>query len=78
MEEPRKHCKQNARYCCFYKRIEININQSEFALHNDNDYLIKLYFLYNENIENKESSNLVSLSEFSKFQNKEIIIVGLK
>ena len=60
------------------KKIEIDINQSEFALHNDHQYLIKLYSLYIENRAKKEPSKVISIKEFLKLQNEKILQAGLK
>ncbi len=57
---------------------EININQIELALHNDNNYLKKLYSIYENKLEEKENLNIVRLSEFSNSDNKEIFKVGFK
>ena len=59
------------------KKHAININQIEFSLHNDNKYLKKLFSIYDTDLENKELSNILSLSEFSNIENKEIFKVGL-
>ena len=56
----------------------ININQIEFSLHNNNKYLKKLFSIYETDLENKELSNIISLSEFSNFEKKEIFQVGFK
>ena len=60
------------------KEHTININQIEFSLHNDNKYLKKLFSIYDTDLENKELSNIVSLSEFSNFEKKEIFKIGFK
>ena len=59
------------------KENAININQIEFSLHNDNKYLKKLFSIYDTDLDNKELSNILSLSEFSNLENKEIYKVGL-
>jgi len=56
----------------------ININQIEFSLHNNNKYLKKLFSIYETDLENKELSNIISLSEFSNLEKKEIFKVGFK
>ena len=56
----------------------ININQIEFSLYNDNKYLKKLFSIYEKNLEKNELSNIISLSEFSNFEKKEILKVGYK
>ena len=60
------------------KEQSININQIEFSLHNDNKYLKKLFSIYETDLEKKELSNSISLSEFSNFEKKEIFKVGFK
>ena len=60
------------------KEQAININQIEFSLHNDNKYLKKLFSIYDTDLDNKELSNILSLSEFSNLENKEIYKVGFK
>ena len=60
------------------KEHAININQIEFSLHNDSKYLKKLFSLYEKDLEKKELSNIIKLSEFSKFEKKEIFKVGFK
>ncbi|SVD05403.1 uncharacterized protein METZ01_LOCUS358257 [marine metagenome] len=60
------------------KENEININQIEFSLYNDNKYLKKLFSIYETNLEKKELSNIISLSEFSNFEKKDIFKVGFK
>ena len=60
------------------KKQEININQIEFALHNDNKYLKKLFSLYKSDLNKTESSKIIRLSEFSSFDQKEILKVGFK
>ena len=60
------------------KEHTININQIEFSLHNDNKYLKKLFSIYEINLEKKELSNIISLSEFSNFEKKDIFKVGFK
>jgi len=60
------------------KNHEININQIEFALHNDNEYLKKLYFLYQSDLEKKELSKIIRLSEFVNINKKKILKVGFK
>ena len=59
------------------KKYAININQIEFSLHNNNKYLKKLFSIYDTDLENKELSNILSLSEFSNIENTEIFKVGL-
>ena len=56
----------------------ININQIEFSLYNDNKYLKKLFSIYETDLEKKELSNIISLSEFSNFEKKDIFKVGFK
>ena len=56
----------------------ININQIEFSLHNNNKYLKKLFSIYETDLEKTELSNIISLSEFSNFEKKEIFKVGFK
>ena len=60
------------------KEHTININQIEFSLYNDNKYLKKLFSIYETDLEKKELSNIISLSEFSNFEKKEIFKVGFK
>ena len=60
------------------KEQSININQIEFSLHNDNKYLKKLFSIYETDLEKKEISNIINLSEFSKFEKKEIFKVVYK
>ena len=60
------------------KEHTININQIEFSLYNDNNYLKKLFSIYQADLEKKELSNIVSLSEFSNFEKKEIFKIGFK
>ena len=60
------------------KEQAININQIEFSLHNDNKYLKKLFSIYETDLEKKELSNIISLSEFSNFEKKKIFKVGFK
>ena len=60
------------------KEHSININQIEFSLHNDNKYLKKLFSIYGADLEEKELTNIISLSEFSNFEKKEILKVGFK
>ena len=60
------------------KEHSININQIEFSLHNDNKYLKKLFSIYKTDLEKTELSNIISLSEFSNFEKKEIFKVGFK
>ena len=60
------------------KEHAININQIEFSLHNDNKYLKKLFSIYETNLEKKELLNIISLSEFSNLEKKEIFKVGFK
>ena len=60
------------------KEHTININQIEFSLHNDNKYLKKLFSIYETDLEKTELSNIISLSEFSNFEKKEIFKVGFK
>ena len=60
------------------KENAININQIEFSLHNDNKYLKKLFSIYGADLEEKELTNIISLSEFSNFEKKEILKVGFK
>ena len=60
------------------KKQAININQIEFALHNDNKYLKKLFSLYQTDLVKKESSNIISLKELSNIESKEILKVGFK
>jgi len=62
----------------YQKEQAININQIEFSLHNDNKYLKKLFSIYETDLEKKELSNIISLSEFSNFEKKEIFKVGFK
>ena len=60
------------------KEHAININQIEFSLHNDNKYLKKLFSIYETDLEKKELSNIMSLSEFSNFEKNDIFKVGFK
>ena len=60
------------------KEQAININQIEFNLYNDNKYLKKLFSIYETNLEKTELSNIISLSEFSNLEKKEIFKVGFK
>ena len=60
------------------KEHAININQIEFSLHSDNKYLKKLLSIYETNLEKKELLNIISLSEFSNLEKKEIFKVGFK
>ena len=60
------------------KEHAININQIEFSLYNDNKYLKKLFSIYETDLEKKELSNIISLSEFSNFEKKDIFKVGFK
>ena len=60
------------------KEQAININQIEFNLHNDNKYLKKLFSIYETDLEKKELSNIMSLSEFSNFEKNDIFKVGFK
>ena len=60
------------------KEQAININQIEFTLYNDNNYLKKLFSIYETDLENTELSNIISLSEFSNFEKKGIFKVGFK
>ena len=60
------------------KKQQININQIEFALHNDHKYLKKLFSLYLKDFNNKKLSNVISISEFSNFKKKEFFKVGFK
>ena len=60
------------------KEHTININQIEFSLHNDNKYLKKLFSIYETDLEKKELSNIMSLSEFSNFEKNDIFKVGFK
>jgi len=60
------------------KEQAININQIEFTLYNDNNYLKKLFSIYETDLEKTELSNIISLSEFSNFEKKEIFKVGFK
>ena len=60
------------------KEHSININQIEFSLHNDNKYLKKLFSIYKTDLEKKELSTIISLSEFSNFEQKDIFKVGFK
>ena len=57
---------------------EININQIEFALHNDNEYLKKLYLIYQGNYNKAEPSTIVKLSELSRLKNKEVYKVNFE
>ena len=60
------------------KEQAININQIEFSLHNDNKYLKKLFSIYETDLEKKELSNIISLSELSNLEKKYIFKVGFK
>jgi len=60
------------------KKHAININQIEFSLYNDNKYLKKLFSIYEEDLEKKELSNIISLSEFSNLEKRKIYKVGFK
>ena len=60
------------------KENAINVNQIEFSLHNDNKYLKKLFSIYKTDLEKKELSNIISLSEFSNLEKKEFFKVGFK
>ena len=60
------------------KEHTININQIEFSLHNDNNYLKKLFSIYETDLEKKKLSNIISLSEFSNFEKKDIFKIGFK
>ena len=60
------------------KEHAININQIEFSLYNDNKYLKKLFSIYETDLEKKELSNIINLSEFSNFEKKDIFKVGFK
>ena len=60
------------------KEHSININQIEFSLHNDNKYLKKLFSIYEIDLEKKELSNIISLSELSNLEKKYIFKVGFK
>ena len=60
------------------KEHTININQIEFSLHNDNNYLKKLFSIYETDLKKKELSNIFSLTEFSNFEKKDIFKVGFK
>ena len=57
---------------------KININQIELALHNDNEYLKKIYSIYQNDFEIKESSKIFKLSELIKVDNKEVFKVQYK
>ncbi len=57
---------------------KININQIELALHNDNEYLKKLYSIYQNDLEIKKSSKIFKLSELNKINNKEFFRVQYK
>ena len=57
---------------------EIKINQMEFALHNDNQYLKKLYSIYQGNIDRKMPVTIIKLSELSSFKNQEIYKVNFE
>ena len=60
------------------KEHTININQIEFSLHNSNKYLKKLFSIYETKLEKNELSNIISLSEFSNLEKKEIFKVLFK
>ena len=60
------------------KEHAININQIEFSLYNDNKYLKKLFSIYETDLEKKELSNIISLSEFSNLEKRKIYKVGFK
>jgi len=65
------------------KHQEININQIEFALHNDNKYLKKLYSIYKSDLDKsdlnkKNSSNIFKLNDFLNFEHSSFIKVGFK
>ena len=57
---------------------EININQIELTLHNDNQYLKKLYSIYKDNFNKTEPSTIIKLSELSSFKNKEVYKVNFE
>ncbi len=57
---------------------EININQMEFALHNDNQYLKKLYLIYEGDFKKTEPSRIIKLSELSSFKNEEVYKVNFE
>lgn len=49
------------------KEQEININEIEYALHNDNRYLKKLFSIYQDNPEKKALSKIIKLSEYPNY-----------
>ena len=57
---------------------EIKINQMEFALHNDNQYLKKLYSIYQGNINRKMPVTIIKLSELSSLKNEEVYKVNFE
>ena len=57
---------------------DININQIELTLHNDNEYLKKLYLIYKNDFNKKEPPTIIKLSEFSNFKNKEVYKVNFE
>ena len=57
---------------------EIKINQMEFALHNDNQYLKKLYSIYQDNINRKMPVTIIKLSELSSLKNEEVYKVNFE
>ena len=57
---------------------EIKINQMEFALHNDNQYLKKLYSIYQDDLDSKMPVTIIKLSELSSFKNQGIYKVNFK
>ena len=57
---------------------EIKINQMEFALHNDNQYLKKLYSIYQGNIDRKMPVTIIKLSELSSLKNEEVYKVNFE
>ena len=57
---------------------EIKINQMEFALHNDNKYLKKLYSIYQDDLDSKMPVTIIKLSELSSFKNQGIYKVNFK
>tara|TARA_B100000029_G_C16905420_1_gene715725 strand:- start:171 stop:455 length:285 start_codon:yes stop_codon:yes gene_type:complete len=56
----------------------ININQIEFVLHNDIEYLKKLYLIYQGSLIKSQNSKIIKLSDLSNFKNKEIYQVNFE
>ena len=59
-------------------REQLKINKIEYSFHNNPDYLKKLHDIYfsleEENIEKK----IVSLSNISKFEDDNVVLINLK